>query len=220
MQAPLQHMVHRQTFWLSAERVIFWEQQRVLIVSDLHFGKTGHFRKAGIAMPQHVYREDLQRLFHQVQHFQPSTLVVVGDLFHSRMNSELLLFKKWRQDHASLNIQLVKGNHDILKNEWYEEASIQTIKNELVIEGFSFIHDPEEAVNCQASSLYCFSGHLHPGVIVKGAGKQSLRFPCFYFGEKQAVLPAFSLFTGLSSIRSQPGDQVFAIVENQVVRLQ
>jgi metallophosphoesterase superfamily enzyme len=55
----------------------------VLIVSDLHFGKTGHFRKSGIAVPQSVYKKDLQRLFHQVQYFQPRKLIVVGDLFHS-----------------------------------------------------------------------------------------------------------------------------------------
>ena len=30
---------------------MFWEEEKALIVSDLHFGKTGHFRKSGIAVP-------------------------------------------------------------------------------------------------------------------------------------------------------------------------
>ena len=62
MQAPILHTIQEQHFWLSAHRAIFWEEQKALILSDLHFGKTGHFRKAGIAVPQQVYKEDLQRL--------------------------------------------------------------------------------------------------------------------------------------------------------------
>lgn len=220
MQAPLKHTIHHQTFWLSSERVIYWEEERALIVSDLHFGKTGHFRKAGIAIPQNVYKEDLQRLFHQVNYFKPSQLIVVGDLFHSNANKELELFNKWRNDHASLSIHLVKGNHDILKNEFYEAASILTSHQEYIIGNFSFVHDPEHAASCAASSHYCFSGHLHPGVHVRGLGKQSLRFPCFHFGNKLAVLPAFSRFTGISAIEADPTDHIFAIVENKLMQLQ
>ncbi len=64
-------------------RCLYWEEERSLILSDLHFGKTGHFRKAGIAVPQSVYREDLLRLLSLIQYFQPRQLLVVGDLFHS-----------------------------------------------------------------------------------------------------------------------------------------
>ncbi|HJU45906.1 MAG TPA: metallophosphoesterase, partial [Chitinophagaceae bacterium] len=147
MQAPLKHIIHNNTFWLSPERVIFWEEEQALITSDLHFGKTGHFRKAGIAVPQHVYKEDLQRLFHQVQYFQPSQLIVVGDLFHSNANKEHDLFRKWRKDHAALQIHLIKGNHDILADNWYEETAIATSK-ELNIHSFSFVHDPQQASAC------------------------------------------------------------------------
>ena len=51
-------------------------------------------------------------------------------------------------------------------------------------------------------------------------GKQSLRFPCFYFGETYAVLPAFSRFTGAALIDPGLRDQVFAIVEKQIIRMQ
>ena len=62
MKAPFPYKIHRQNLWLSPQRSIFWEEEKALIVSDLHFGKTGHFRKSGIAVPQSVYEEDLQRL--------------------------------------------------------------------------------------------------------------------------------------------------------------
>ncbi len=60
-----------QQFWLTTDRTMYWEEEKALIVSDLHFGKTGHFRKSGIAVPASVYKEDLQRLIVQIQYFQP-----------------------------------------------------------------------------------------------------------------------------------------------------
>ena len=62
MNPPVLYQLCDQKLWLSAERCIFWEEQSALIVSDLHLGKTGHFRKAGIAVPQSVFKEDLQHL--------------------------------------------------------------------------------------------------------------------------------------------------------------
>ena len=81
MQAPISFSISGQQLWLSPLKAIYWESEKLLIVSDLHFGKTGHFRKSGIAVPQHVYRDDLQRLFSLVQYFQPETILVVGDFF-------------------------------------------------------------------------------------------------------------------------------------------
>jgi metallophosphoesterase superfamily enzyme len=59
---------------------------------------------------------------------------------------------------------------------------------------------------------YYFSGHLHPGIRIRGMGKQSLQFPCFYFGSDYAVLPAFGRWTGTVSIDPAPEDNVFAIL--------
>src|ERR1700738_1720039 len=119
MGTPIHHKIAGNNCWLSPERMLYWEEEKSLIVSDLHFGKTGHFRKAGIAVPQAVYKEDLQRLFEQIQYFQPEKLIIVGDLFHSLLNRELELFRKWREDLPDLVIHLIKGNHDILEDEWY-----------------------------------------------------------------------------------------------------
>ena len=97
MAAPYKFILHDQTLWLSPERCIYWEEERSLILSDLHFGKTGHFRKSGIGVPQDIFKKDLQRLFSQIQFFNPTTLLYVGDLFHSHANKELDMFLKWRK---------------------------------------------------------------------------------------------------------------------------
>ncbi|HLY69317.1 MAG TPA: ligase-associated DNA damage response endonuclease PdeM [Puia sp.] len=223
MQSPHQFTIQKQHLWLSAERCIFWEEERSLIVSDLHFGKTGHFRKSGIAIPQNIFKEDLQRLVAQIQHFQPKHLIVVGDFFHSNANKELELFQKWRNDFPHLSIHLVKGNHDILHNDWYSSCQINLKEKEMKISEFTFIHDIASRISVndkQSTFNYYFSGHIHPGIRISGVGKQSLCFPCFYFSEKYAVLPAFSYFTGVAIIVPRENENVFAIVKNKLVQIQ
>src|SRR6201992_359501 len=141
MQLPFLYRIRAQQLWLSPDRCIFWEEEKSLILSDLHFGKTVHFRKSGIAVPQSVYREDLQRLLCQVQYFQPRQLLVVGDLFHSRENKELGLFRRWRDDFPDLGVRLIPRNHDILKDDWYEAAGIAVSQGCLELGAFAFVHD-------------------------------------------------------------------------------
>jgi len=218
MTPPVVHKIRNHSIWLSSDRCMYWETEKALIISDLHFGKTGHFRKSGIPVPQNIYKEDLQRLVSQVQYFQPKQLIIVGDLFHSEMNKELDLFKRWRSNFTDLSVKLIKGNHDILHDDWYNEADIEVNDENLTIDNFTFIHDIQD--NSTETGNYCFSGHIHPGISIRGAGRQSLRFPCFYFTEKYCVIPAFSRFTGTYGVNPQKNENVFAIVENSIVQLQ
>lgn len=216
MQQIISHTISGNSFLLSMDRCIFWEERKILILSDLHLGKTGHFRKAGIAMPQSVFKEDMQRLVTQIQIFKPELVVIIGDMFHSSDNKEHDFFLKWRNDFPQLTIHLVKGNHDILKAGWYEAAGITVNNCELNIGNFVFVHD---FTDCTApDNGYIFSGHIHPGICIKGLGKQSLHFPCFYFGRQYAVLPAFSRFTGTSLIRPVKGESVYALVSPSQLR--
>ena len=205
--------------WLSPNRCIFWEEEKALILSDLHLGKSGHFRKSGIGIPQTIFKDDLHRLFSQIQFFKPKTLIIAGDMFHSTANKELAFFLKWRNDISHIEIILIKGNHDILPKTFYKEANIEVIKKRLSIKNFCFTHDITDECDDPDKKLFTFSGHIHPGIKIRGAARQSLNLPCFYFTTKHAVLPAFSLFTGLAKITPSPKDKVFALVENSVVPL-
>jgi uncharacterized protein len=215
------HNIRDQEFCLSSERSIFWAKEKTLIASDLHFGKTGHFRKAGIAVPQSVYKEDLQRLFNLVTFFKAERLLIVGDLFHSKANLELEWFKRWRNDHEYLSVDLIQGNHDILDAGWYKQSGIEVTKGSLNIGQFCFQHDPAECVVASEANEdpYLFTGHIHPGVVISGLGKQSLRFPCFYFGYDHCILPAFSRFTGAVSVNPKEAEAVYAIVDHSIIRV-
>jgi DNA ligase-associated metallophosphoesterase len=212
MQQIIPQTILGNNFLISTERAIYWGEKKTLILSDLHFGKTGHFRKAGIAVPQSVFKEDIQRFVSLLQSFKPQNVIVIGDMFHSHDNKEHEFFFKWRKDFRQLHIQLVMGNHDILLSKWYHEAGITTIRNKLEVGCFSFVHDINDTVNNNCDEAYVFSGHIHPGISIHGISKQSLSFPCFYFAKQYAVLPAFSKFTGYHPIKPKRGENVYAII--------
>jgi len=218
MSSFVNFKLHNNNFLLTAARTVFWQEERILILSDLHLGKTGHFRKSGIAVPQTIFKEDMQRLVSQLQYYKPLRVIIVGDLFHSTDNKEHELFLKWRKDMPGISIQLVKGNHDILEADWYRQAGIEVHGTSLMIGNFVFAHDIETYEQREGS--YCFCGHIHPGIKIKGAGRQSLQLACFYFGKKFAILPAFGKFTGTHAVSTTKGDAVFALVENKVMQVQ
>ncbi|MEP7141618.1 MAG: ligase-associated DNA damage response endonuclease PdeM [Ferruginibacter sp.] len=210
MQQIIPHILSGNTFLLSSDRCIFWQEQKTLILSDLHLGKTGHFRKSGIAVPQAIFKEDMQRLVTQIQLYKPEQLIVIGDMFHSHDNQEHHFFLKWRNDFPRLAIHLVKGNHDILKASWYQAAGITIHNCELTVGDFVFVHDFTDCTLPVGG--YIFSGHIHPGISIRGIANQSLHFPCFYFGAQYAVLPAFSRFTGTHPIKPKRGESVYALL--------
>lgn len=153
MAVPVSHTIHDNTFWLLAQRAVYWEQQKTIILADLHLGKTGHFRKEGIAVPQAVFKEDLHRLFDIIQQYKPERLIIAGDMFHSKMNKEVDLFTRWRRDISQLPIHLVKGNHDILHNDHYTHADISVTDCSMFIDKFCFVHDMNDVEEGKVSAI-------------------------------------------------------------------
>ncbi|SEV97487.1 putative phosphoesterase [Chitinophaga sp. YR573] len=202
-----------QTWHLSAHRAIFWREEQALIVSDLHLGKSTHFRKAGIPVPANIGQDDLYRLQLLITAYNPVQVIIVGDMFHSSENNDVPYFKLWRQQFAHISFKLVKGNHDILGAHLYETMNVE-VYDTLSIKEIHFVHEP-----CDSSDGYTFSGHLHPGFAVAGPGKQRLRLPCFYFGRNCSILPAFGKFTGLAMLEPEEGEAVFVIAENTVLKV-
>ncbi len=195
---------------LTNERVIYWPQQQTLILSDAHFGKTTHFRKHGIAVPEKIAQQDFARLSHLINIFNAQHLLIVGDLFHSTVSGSDKAFKLWREKIGHMCITLVLGNHDRWSSQQYKALSIDTIEEQLQLEGIVFIHEQKSFETEQ----YSISGHVHPGIKLSGFGGIQHRLPCFVIQNKRhIVLPAFSLFTGLNSQIINKQSAVFAFNE-------
>jgi len=208
----------KQQLCLLKERAIWWENTQMLLIADVHLGKVGHFRKAGIPIPTQVHQSDLQLLSHLIAQYKPISLTILGDLFHSDLNNDWLAFEAWLSGYKYLTINLVKGNHDIIPSIFFERNNINVHENTWEVAPFLFSHIPLPAEQIKAD-YYNLCGHLHPAVTLKGRGRQLLRLPCFYFGQQQGYLPAFGGFTGTAVIQPKENDAVFVIAGEKVMRV-
>lgn len=197
---------------LTNQRVIYWKAQNSLILSDLHIGKSAHFQKSGIPIPSSVLETDLFRLKALIEFFKAKNLIIVGDLFHAEYNKDLDEFKSWLTNFDDLKLKLIKGNHDRLQHKIYNEFNIEVHQPELNIGCVKFVHDNIKSTeNC-----FTISGHIHPGVSIRGKGRQRIKLPCFQVTESQLILPAFSLFTGLNTQKTFKKCQNFCFTEDGI----
>lgn len=197
-----------ETIVLNNLRVMYWPREEALIVSDLHIGKSAHFRKHGIPIPVNMQHNDLERLSFIVGHYNPKKMIIVGDLFHAEINTDTALFKLWRSEYSDFEIILIKGNHDRLKDSVYDSFDIDCCQQELNLPPFKFIHEPEVI-----EDEFTISGHIHPGFLLKTKSKQRIKLPCFQVSESQLILPAFSKFTGLAISKNQKTNTYYTFTE-------
>jgi len=207
--------LEHQRLWLMPEKAIYWQKRKTLLVADLHIGKTGHFRKNGIAVPKTVNQSNLKQLSDLLHKTSAEHLIILGDLFHSDLNAEWQQFVEWRNNYREIEVSLVIGNHDILEKTNYHSSRINLFKK-MSAGPFLFLHDLDELENKDSIDKYILSGHVHPAVQLRGRGRQSMKLPCFYFGTNSGILPAFGNFTGTYLIDPKPDDRVFIIADSQI----
>ena len=209
--------VHGERLQLLPERAVWWPGGGVLFVADFHLGKAASFRRAGIPVPEATTDESLERLGRALDRSAASKLVILGDFLHSRDGRALQTFarfRQWRRLRASLAMTLVRGNHDDRAGDPPSEWGIECVDPGTGLGPFALVHEP-----APVRGGYALGGHIHPAVRLTEAGRQSLRLPCFWFGPRVGVLPAFGAFTGSAVVRPKRGDQVFVIAEGEVLGL-
>ncbi|MES2808760.1 MAG: ligase-associated DNA damage response endonuclease PdeM [Bacteroidota bacterium] len=207
-----------QDLLLTCQRAIYWQQEKALIAADVHLGKVGHFRKAGIAVPRDMEQNDLAVLSDLIHEYRPEKVIFLGDLFHSDMNADWEWFRLWRQQFPKLEVILIKGNHDIVHDDHYHQLNV-TLHPSLQIGPFLMLHHPQTEKVLDTLPGYVFCGHIHPGVNLRGKGRQSITLPCYAFGKRQAILPSFGKFTGRVAIRSLATDKIFAVLKDKVMAI-
>lgn len=205
--------IQNHTFTLHSSGALFWETQKMLLISDVHLGKVSHFRKHGLAIPNDAILENFNKLTQVVDFFCPEKLVFLGDLFHSSKNQEWNLFEEWVAGCVS-KITLIAGNHDIIDKRHYTDLNIDVLQF-LEMEDFLLTHRPTEK-----KGRFNLSGHIHPGVTLRGLGGQSLKLPCFFQKENQMILPAFGEFTGKHVMKPDQEDIIYAIAQDQIIVVQ
>ncbi len=202
---------------LLAERAAFWPRGNALFVADFHLGKAASFRHAGIPLPTGTTTDNVERLGRALDRTLARHVVFLGDFLHSaqgRAERTLERFGAWRASRAHVAMTLVRGNHDRKAGDPPGAWDISCVEAGESLAPFVLHHEPGPS-----SAGYALAGHIHPAVRLTAHGEASLRLPCFWFGARYGVLPAFGAFTGSAEVRPRAGDQVFVIAEDEVLKV-
>jgi DNA ligase-associated metallophosphoesterase len=202
---------------LLPERALFWPRTHTLFVADVHWGKAAAFRAASIALPGGSTSDDLARLGAALARAAARRLVILGDLLHARAGRAprtLAAVSEWRARNAELEVVLVRGNHDRGAGDPPPEWGFACLDAPALDPPFVLSHHPGDS-----AEGYLLAGHIHPTVQLVGAARQRVKLPCFLFGPRAGILPAFGGFTGTALVAPQPGDRVYVVVEDEVIQI-
>lgn len=203
-------------FLLLPEKAMLLRDNETLIIADLHLGKAAHFRKSGISIPGQSAERDYLRLHSLIGQWKPKRVILLGDLFHSEYNNEWTLFCDFVNQYKEIEFILVMGNHDVMEREHYRKVCLRLVDHELKEGNIIYSHKPLKSVSNDQANL---CGHLHPGIVLHGKGKQSIKLPCFYLSDNQMVLPAFGSLTGLYAMRREKKSEVYVIANDKVIKV-
>lgn len=199
-----------ETLWLLPEHAVWWPRAAMLLVADVHLGKAAAFRALGQPVPHGTTADNLARLADLVRRYPARELVFLGDFLHARAArtaAVLLALHDWRRAMPSrVHCTLVRGNHDAHAGDPPEGLGIEVVAEPLIVAPFALCHTPGASPHG-----YVMAGHLHPACVLRGAGADSLRLPCFVVAPHGMILPAFGAFTGHATMRAGAGERLYAV---------
>ncbi len=203
---------------LRPDRGLFIPATRTLIVADVHWGKAAAFRALGVPVPRGTTQAGLDRLDAAITDTGAEQLLILGDLLHARAGMQpgtIEALDRWRATRRQLAITLVRGNHDYHAGDPPASLRIICVNAPLVLGPFALHHHP-----CDDTAGYVLAGHVHPVVQLRGRGRQKLTLPCFAFGARGGLLPAFGEFTGGGVIDQRDYERTFVIADDSVLPLE
>ncbi len=175
---------------------LYWPDERLLAVADLHLEKGSAFAARGVLLPPYDTTATLARLAKLIEHYRPALVIALGDSFHdgggpARMpegsRAALTALQRGR-DWVWL-----AGNHDPDP----PQGVGGQVAAELAIGALTFRHQPSpQSVDGE------IAGHLHPSARVAQRGRGVAR-RCFAADAKRLVMPAFGAYAGGLNIRDR-----------------
>jgi len=199
---------------LSAGRAAFDPRLLALFIADAHFGKDAVFRARGIPVPAGTTGESLARLDALVKTHRPASIVFLGDLLHAREShaqETLDALSAWRARHRALRLVLVEGNHDRHAGALPDAFGVEIVKEPFAMGPWALCHHPRTV-----DGAYALAGHEHP-VYRVATRLDRARLPCFRFGARAGVLPAFGGFTGGFEVNERArGEAIYVVAGERV----
>ena len=167
-----------------ASGALWHEGSRLLVVSDLHLGRSERLaRRGGALLPPYETRETLRRLDDEIEATQATRVICLGDSFDDLAAVDSLgeAERLWlARLMAGRDWVWIEGNHDA--------GSVEiggTHRAEVTLGPLVLRHIPAPGARGEVA------GHFHPKVVL---ARHSHR--AFLIDAQRAILPAFGAYTG------------------------
>jgi uncharacterized protein len=173
---------------------LYWPDERMLVIADLHLEKGSAFAKRGVLLPPYDTAATLLRLADLLYRYAPRRVIALGDSFHDgegprRMSSADGTALQALQ--SGRDWIWIEGNHDAdLPRDIGGDFACSLALGPLI-----FRHLPTAgAADGEVA------GHLHPVARVAQRGRAVSR-RCFTSDGRRLVMPAFGAYAGGLNIR-------------------
>jgi DNA ligase-associated metallophosphoesterase len=167
---------------------LWWPDEGMLVVSDLHLGKSERIaRRGGTSLPPYDTRDTLTRLAADLALCHARTVVCLGDSFDDIAASEALPEeeRQWIfRLQAGRRWVWIEGNHDPGPIE-FGGAHLA----ELPLAPLTFRHIAQSGTSGE------ISGHYHPKATLSLRGRTITR-AAFLIDRDRVILPAYGTYTG------------------------
>ncbi len=171
---------------------LYLEDEKALVISDLHLGYEGALRRQGVSLPRFQKKHMIERLDHLLDRYAPDKLVVAGDFKHEFSRN---LREEWSEvldvlDFLEGKVEpiLVRGNHDNFLMTITHRKGLALHEPAYDLGRFVVTHGHLEV---EAPSGLIM-GHEHPALRLRDTIGATLNLPCFTVREDLIILPAFS----------------------------
>jgi DNA ligase-associated metallophosphoesterase len=181
---------------------LFWPDEKLLVVADLHLEKGSAFAARGVLLPPYDTTTTLSHLARLIEYYAPRCLVALGDSFHDGGGPARLpdiSRATLRALQTGRDWVWIAGNHDPdpAENIGGRFADI------LALGPLTFRHEPTPQ---KADGEIV--GHLHPMARVARRGRAVSR-RCFASDGNRLIMPAFGAYTGGLNVRDRAIVSVF-----------
>ena len=167
---------------------LWWAEERLICVSDLHLGKAErHARRTGAMIPPYEIRDTLLRLSDDLDRTRASTVICLGDSFddlaaaHALSEEDALDIARMQAGREWIWIE---GNHDPGPVDLGGTHLAEWAHGPLI---FRHIAEPDARGE--------ISGHYHPKATLVTRARAISR-PAFLVDDTRLILPAFGTYTG------------------------
>ncbi|UWR23389.1 ligase-associated DNA damage response endonuclease PdeM [Sulfitobacter sp. S190] len=167
---------------------LWWPDHGLLVVSDLHLGKSERMaRRGGATLPPYDTRDTLNRLASDLAQTNARTVVCLGDSFDDLLAAHALpqSERDWiTRLQAGRRWIWIEGNHDPGPVEFGG-----THLAELPLAPLVFRHIAQKGARGE------ISGHYHPKASIPARGRTITRAAFLVDGDR-IIMPAYGTYTG------------------------